>query len=73
MTNNSTCNCVIAIYTRLEEELKINHYMVDEKLPKEVQLKTQMLTNITMVLNEPAMGQVELNNIIAQVSVLHSG
>ncbi len=57
-----------AMYVRLEEEQKINHYMVNKKLPKEVEVKNQMLKNITMVLNEPAMGQAELNAIIAQVS-----
>lgn len=48
---------------RLEEEIKINSYMVSEKLPKELEGMRQTVQYLQKVASEPAMGQADLQEL----------
>lgn len=48
---------------RLEEELKINSYMVSEKLPKELEAMRRTVQYLQKVAAEPAMGQADLQDL----------
>ncbi|KAM4617060.1 intraflagellar transport protein 81 homolog [Polymixia lowei] len=48
---------------RLEEEIKINSYMVSEKLPKELESKRRVVQYLQKVASEPSMGQAELQEL----------
>ena len=56
-----------ALYQRLEEEVKVNEYMVKDKLPKELEAKRKAIKEIQSVVNEPALGQAELAAISTQI------
>jgi intraflagellar transport protein 81 len=58
-----------ALFQRLEEEVKVNDYMVRDKLPKEVEGKRKALKEIQTVVNEPAMGQNDLATIQQQIKI----
>uniref|UniRef100_A0A3P9MN77 Intraflagellar transport protein 81 homolog n=1 Tax=Oryzias latipes TaxID=8090 RepID=A0A3P9MN77_ORYLA len=48
---------------RLEEEIKINTYMVTEKLPKELESLRRTLQYLQKVASEPAMGQANIREL----------
>ena len=48
---------------RLEEEIKINSYMVSEKLPKELEGMRRTVQYLQKVASEPAMGQADLQEL----------
>lgn len=48
---------------RLEEEIKINSYMVTEKLPKELQGTKRTVQYLQKILAEPAVSQVDLQEL----------
>lgn len=48
---------------RLEEEIKINSYMVSEKLPKELEGMRRTVQYLQRVAAEPAMGQADLREL----------
>lgn len=48
---------------RLEEEIKINSYMVSEKLPKELEGMRRTVQFLQKVASEPAMGQADLQEL----------
>lgn len=48
---------------RLEEEIKINSYMVSEKLPKELEAMRRAVQYLQKVAAEPAMGQADLQEL----------
>ncbi|XP_056144491.1 intraflagellar transport protein 81 homolog [Lampris incognitus] len=52
-----------SLMKRLEEEVKINTYMVTEKLPKELDSKRRMVQFLQKVVSKPAMGQAELQEL----------
>lgn len=57
---------------RLEEENKVNMYLCQEKLPKEIEGKKKYARDLQSVADEPAMGQNDiddLNKRIKQLSV----
>lgn len=48
---------------RLEEEIKINSYMVSEKLPKELEGTRRTVKYLQKIAAEPAMGQADLQEL----------
>lgn len=48
---------------RLEEEIKINSYMVSEKLPKELEATRCTVQYLQKIVAEPAMGQSDLQEL----------
>ncbi|XP_030593276.1 intraflagellar transport protein 81 homolog [Archocentrus centrarchus] len=52
-----------SLMKRLEEEIKINSYMVSEKLPKELEGMRRAVQFLQKVASEPAMGQAELEEL----------
>ncbi|XP_067087221.1 intraflagellar transport protein 81 homolog isoform X2 [Osmerus mordax] len=52
-----------SLMKRLEEEIKVNAYMVSDKLPKELETKRRMVQYLQKVVSEPAMGQAELQEL----------
>lgn len=48
---------------RLEEEIKINSYMVSEKLPKELEAMRRTVQYLQKIASEPAMGQADLQEL----------
>ena len=55
---------------KLEEENKVNAYMCEEKLPKDVELMRKGCQDLERVVNEPAMGQGDLEEIQQQVQAV---
>lgn len=52
-----------SLMKRLEEEIKINSYMVFEKLPKELKSMQRTVQYLHRVATEPAMGQADLHEL----------
>ncbi|XP_013415931.1 intraflagellar transport protein 81 homolog [Lingula anatina] len=52
---------------RLEEETRVNAYMVREKLPKEIAMKRKVTQDLQKVVLEPAMGQAELDELNGKI------
>uniref|UniRef100_A0A3Q1FQA1 Intraflagellar transport protein 81 homolog n=1 Tax=Acanthochromis polyacanthus TaxID=80966 RepID=A0A3Q1FQA1_9TELE len=52
-----------SLMKRLEEEIKINSYMVSEKLPKELEGMRRTVQYLQKVALEPAMGQADLQEL----------
>lgn len=53
----------LGLMKRLEEEIKINSYMVSEKLPKELEGMRQTVQYLQKVASEPAMGQTDIQEL----------
>ncbi|KAM9811131.1 intraflagellar transport protein 81 homolog [Neosynchiropus ocellatus] len=52
-----------SLMRRLEEEIKINSYMVSEKLPKELEGMRHTVQYLQKVASEPAMGHADLQEL----------
>ncbi|XP_072289549.1 intraflagellar transport protein 81 homolog isoform X1 [Eucyclogobius newberryi] len=52
-----------SLMKRLEEEIKINSYMVFEKLPKELDSMRRTMQYVQKVISEPAMGQADIQEM----------
>uniref|UniRef100_A0AAQ5Y0N0 Intraflagellar transport protein 81 homolog n=1 Tax=Amphiprion ocellaris TaxID=80972 RepID=A0AAQ5Y0N0_AMPOC len=52
-----------SLMKRLEEEIKVNSYMVSEKLPKELEGMRRTVHYLQKVALEPAMGQADLQEL----------
>ncbi|XP_071378181.1 intraflagellar transport protein 81 homolog isoform X1 [Centroberyx affinis] len=61
-----------SLMKRLEEEIKINSYMVSEKLPKELENKRRTVQYLQKVVSEPAMGQAELQVLEDKIKEVNS-
>ena len=59
----------LGLLQKLEEEVKINKYMVVEKLPREVSSRRSAVQDLQRVVAEPAMGQADLAQIQGKVSL----
>ena len=55
---------------RLEEESKVNTYLCNEKLPKEIEGKRKIVNDYQRVVDEPAMGQSDLDELNKQARIL---
>ncbi|XP_046854329.1 intraflagellar transport protein 81 homolog [Xenia sp. Carnegie-2017] len=55
---------------KLEEEYKVNSYLYQEKIPKDIAAKQKAVTDIQRVIDEPAMGQSELDQLNRQIGML---
>ena len=52
---------------RLEEEAKVNAYIVQEKLPREVETRRAAVASLQRVLAQPAMGQQDLQQLRTRI------
>ncbi|XP_070689853.1 intraflagellar transport protein 81 homolog [Pempheris klunzingeri] len=57
---------------RLEEEIKINSYMVSEKLPKELEGMRRTVQYLQKIASEPAMGQADLQELEDKIKEVDS-
>uniref|UniRef100_A0A3Q2QC36 Intraflagellar transport protein 81 homolog n=1 Tax=Fundulus heteroclitus TaxID=8078 RepID=A0A3Q2QC36_FUNHE len=61
-----------SLMKRLEEEIKINSYMVTEKLPKELEGMRRTVQYMQKVASEPAMGQADLQEVENKIKEVDS-
>ncbi|XP_062241004.1 intraflagellar transport protein 81 homolog [Platichthys flesus] len=61
-----------SLMKRLEEEIKINSYMVSEKLPKELERMRHTVQYLQKVASEPAMGQADLQELEDKIKEVDS-
>ncbi|KAM9391908.1 intraflagellar transport protein 81 homolog [Pholidichthys leucotaenia] len=61
-----------SLMKRLEEEIKINSYMVSEKLPKELEGMRSTVQYLQKVASEPAMGQADLQELEDKIKEANS-
>uniref|UniRef100_A0A3Q3STC8 Intraflagellar transport protein 81 homolog n=1 Tax=Mastacembelus armatus TaxID=205130 RepID=A0A3Q3STC8_9TELE len=61
-----------SLIRRLEEEIKINSYMVSEKLPKELEGMRRTVQYLQKVASEPAMGQDDLHELEDKIKEVDS-
>ncbi|XP_042276951.1 intraflagellar transport protein 81 homolog [Thunnus albacares] len=61
-----------SLMKRLEEEIKINSYMVSEKLPKELEGMRHTVQYLQKVSSEPAMGQADLQELEDKIKEVDS-
>ncbi|XP_030837564.1 intraflagellar transport protein 81 homolog isoform X2 [Strongylocentrotus purpuratus] len=57
---------------KLDEENKVNAYMCEEKLPKDLETLRKACQDLERVVNEPAMGQGDLEEIQTQIKAVNS-
>ncbi|XP_054906478.1 intraflagellar transport protein 81 homolog [Poeciliopsis prolifica] len=61
-----------SLMKRLEEEIKINSYMVTEKLPKELEGLRRTVQYMQKVSSEPAVGQADLQEMEGKIKEVDS-
>ncbi|XP_070760629.1 intraflagellar transport protein 81 homolog [Enoplosus armatus] len=61
-----------SLMKRLEEEIKINSYMVSEKLPKELEGMRRTVQHLQKIASEPAMGQADLQELEDKIKEVDS-
>ncbi|KAE8291649.1 Intraflagellar transport protein 81-like protein [Larimichthys crocea] len=61
-----------SLMKRLEEEIKINSYMVSEKLPKELEGMRRTVQYLHKIASEPAMGQADLQELEDKIKEVDS-
>ncbi|XP_048588151.1 intraflagellar transport protein 81 homolog isoform X2 [Nematostella vectensis] len=57
---------------RLEEENKVNMYLCQDKLPKEIESKQKYVQDLQKVANEPAMGHSDLDELNLKIKSVSS-
>ncbi|XP_041792311.1 intraflagellar transport protein 81 homolog isoform X1 [Chelmon rostratus] len=61
-----------SLMKRLAEEIKINSYMVSEKLPKELEGMRRTVQYLQKIASEPAMGQADLHELEDKIKEVDS-
>ncbi|XP_077987747.1 intraflagellar transport protein 81 homolog [Glandiceps talaboti] len=57
---------------KLEEENKVNAYLCQEKLPKEIEAKRKTVQDLQRVVSEPAMGQSDLDELDRKIKAVNA-
>lgn len=57
---------------KLEEEVRVNSYLVKEKLPNGIASTQRYLQDLQKVVTEPAMGQSDLDKLNSKIQLLNS-
>ena len=52
-----------ALLQKIEEETKVNTYIVMQKLPKEIETKRKTVENLQKVIDQPALGQDDIASL----------
>ena len=52
-----------ALLQKIEEETKVNTYIVMQKLPKEIDTKRKTVENLQKVIDQPALGHDDINSL----------
>ena len=63
-------NHLIALQ-RIEEETKVNTYIVTQKLPKELEAQTKAVENLAKVISQPALGQDDIRSLKEKIKTTH--
>ena len=58
-----------ALLHKIEEETKVNTYIVTQKLPKEIEQRRQTVLSLERIINQPALGRDDLNQLREQARV----
>ena len=56
---------------RIEEETKVNTYIVTQKLPKELEAQTKAVENLAKVISQPALGQDDIRSLKDKIKTTH--
>jgi intraflagellar transport protein 81 len=54
---------------KLEEETKVNTYIVTQKLPKEIDQRRQTVESLERIINQPALGRDDISQLRDQVRI----
>ena len=55
---------------KIEEETKVNTYIVTQKLPKEIEQRRKTVENLERIISQPALGKDDLNQLRDKVRFL---
>jgi intraflagellar transport protein 81 len=58
-----------ALLQKLEEETKVNTYIVTQKLPKEIDQRRQTVESLERIINQPALGRDDISQLRDQVRI----
>lgn len=60
---------VTALVQKLEESIKVNSYLVKEKLPKEIATQKKFINDLQKIISRPAFSQSDLDQIHDKVYI----
>jgi intraflagellar transport protein 81 len=58
-----------ALLHKIEEETKVNTYIVTQKLPKEIEQRRMTVESLERIISQPALGRDDINQLREQVSM----
>lgn len=61
-----------ALLQKIEEETKVNTYIVMQKLPKELEGKRKMVDNLQRVIDQPALGQDDIAQLKEKIKSIRN-
>lgn len=56
-----------ALVQKLEESIKVNSYLVKEKLPKEIATQRKYINDLQKIISQPALSRSDLDQINSKV------